>query len=255
MLYVLFGLGAALILERVLGGDYVLVASGPHGSGNASGSIGADTYSHNRFGQYVRNRTKPVNPNTARQIAVRSALAQLTDRWAQILTDAQRTAWNLYAAGVVMKNALGEDILLTGFNHYLRSNVIAIQAGMTVVDDGPTVFELPDQDPLFSQTSSEATQAISFVFDDAAAWVDEDDAYLVKFEGMPQNPQRNFFAGPWRLIGTIAGDSASPPTTPDEETPIPYAITEGQRLWCYGRIRRADGRLSAPFQSHALVSA
>jgi len=204
---------------------------------------------------YVRNKTIPVNPNTARQVVVRAALAQLTDRWAQVLTAANRTAWDLYAASVTMKDALGQDILLTGLNHFLRSNVIAIQAGIAVVDAGPTVFELPDQDPLFAQTSSEATQTISFVFDDAAEWVDEDDAYMIKFEGKPQNPQRNFFGGPWRYIGTIDGDSASPPTTPDAETPIPYAITEGQRLWCYARIRRADGRLSQPFRDDALVSA
>lgn len=232
----------------------VLVASGPHGSGNASGSIGPDTYSHNRFGQYVRNRTKPVNPNTALQVAVRSILTQLTQRWSQVVTAAQRTAWDLYGSSVVMKNRLGEDMLLTGFNHYLRSNVSRLQAGATIIDPGPVIFELPEADPTFAVTGSEATQLLSFAFDVNLAWIDEDDAHLIKFQGSPQNPQRNFFGGPWRLLGTIDGDSVSPPTSPDDEA-VAFAIAQGQRQWVYGRIARADGRLSEPFRADCITGA
>lgn len=232
----------------------VLVASGPQGGGAASGSVGSLVYSHNRFGLYVRNRTVPVNPSSSRQALVRSCLQQLTDRWGQTLTVAQRAAWGVYASNITVKNRLGQDVLLTGFNHYLRSNVARLQPGATIIDAGPAVFELPEADPTFAVTASEATQQISFTFDNALAWANEDEGHLIKFAGLPQNPQRNFFGGPWRLVGLVDGDSVTPPTSPDAQD-SPWPIVEGQRLWCYGRITRADGRLSAPFRADCFVGA
>lgn len=219
-----------------------------------SGSIAGDTFARNRYGNYARARTKPTNPNTGLQQAVRAALAFLTDRWSQTLTADQRTAWNLYASNVSMKNRLGEVIQLTGFNHYIRSNMIRTQANRPEIDDGPVVFELPAKDPMYAITASEATQEITTTYDDGLAWASETGGFMFLFGGQPQNPQRNFFAGPWRYYGYIPGVDAAPPAGPhviDGE----FAIAEGQHLWCYGRISRADGRLSEPFRSDVLVGA
>lgn len=219
-----------------------------------SGSIGGNTFARNSYGNYCRARTKPVNPNSARQVAVRTALAQLTARWSLILTDAQRLAWNLYGANVVMLNRLGESLNLSGFNHFLRSNVIAVQAGLTVIDDGPGIYEIPEADPTFAITASEATQTISYTFDNTMAWAEEVGAHMIKYQGSPQNPQRYFMGGPWRFHGTIDG-AAIAPTSPDDEASPPFAFIEGQKQWCYARIRRADGRLSQPFRDDVLCSA
>lgn len=232
----------------------VLVASGPHGSGNASGSIGADTYSHNRFGQYVRNRTKPVNPNSERQAAVRSALALLTDAWAHTLLPTDRANWEDYAKNVVMKNRLGEDILLTGFNHFIRSNVWPVMIGGPFVGASPVIFELPAQDPKFAVAASEATQTLTFTFDDTRDWAVEANARLICYMGLPQNLQRNFFGGPWRHVGFIHSLNGAA-VTPHDFAPIPYHVAVGQKIWCYGRIRRADARLSAPFSCQADIGA
>lgn len=213
-----------------------------------SGSIAGNVHARNRSGNYVRARTVPINPNTARQQLARNSVAFLCDQWSSVLTATQRTAWNLYAASVAMKNKLGETIYLSGFNHYVRSNTILKMLGQTLVAAGPTIFELPEHDPLFAVTASEATQLVSVVFDDAAAWCDEDDAFMFTFQGKPQNAQINFFDGPWRIMDMIAGDSVTPPTTPETQT-SPFILTEGQRLWTYGRIIRADGRLSEKFRA------
>lgn len=219
-----------------------------------SGSIAGNTFARNHYGNYVRARTKPINPNTARQIAVRSAITSLTARWAQTLTAAQRTAWNLYADSVAMKNKLGESIFLTGFNHYIRSNSFRAVEAITIVDAGPTVFELPTKDPTLAITASEAAQEISFAFDDTLDWLDEDEAYLVLYQGQPMNPQRNFFAGPWRGLGTIAGNSVTPPTDPTVKS-VEFAFAELQKQWAYARIARADGRLSEPFSAECFCAA
>lgn len=219
-----------------------------------SGSLAGNTYARNRSGNYVRARTKPVNPNTARQVTIRAAMAFLTDRWAATLTANQRTAWNLYASNVNMLNKLGETIKLSGFNHYLRSNIIAKMISLTIIDDGPVVFEIPAQDPTYAVTASEATQQISAVFDAAMDWADETGANLILFGGIPQNAQRNFFAGPWRLYGQMAGITGAPPASPHAGTSA-YAFAEGQHLWGYARIRRADGRLSEVFTDDTFCAA
>lgn len=219
-----------------------------------AGSIAGTTFSRNRYGSYARARTKPINPNTALQQKIRASLATLTARWSQTLTAVQRAAWNLYGANVVMNNRLGENINLSGFNHYIRSNIILSQLNITLVDAGPVIFEIPEADPTFAITASEATQQISYTFDNTRDWADEDDAYLVVYQGAPQNAQRNFFAGPWQYMDHTAGVNGSPPASP-VAAGVEMAIAEGQHLWCYARILRADGRMSAPFRDDVLCAA
>lgn len=219
-----------------------------------SGSIGGDTFARNRFGNYNRARTKPTNPNTARQMAIRSALSQLTARWSQIVTAGQRTAWNLYAANVAMKNRLGEVIHLTGFNHYLRSNIYRLDGDRPVVDDGPVIFELPEQDPTIAITASEGTGHISLTFDDTMPWCSEEGSLVIIGNGQPQNAQRNFFAGPYHSYGRMVGDAVTPPTSP-LDADYWYGIAEGQHLWIKLRISRADGRLSEAFRTDCFCAA
>lgn len=219
-----------------------------------SGSMAGNTFARNRAGNYIRARTTPINPNTALQVAVRSAMALLTVRWAQTLTAAQRTAWNLYAANVVMQNRLGESMNLSGFNHYLRSNMPLSQNALTLVDDGPVVFELPAKDPTLSIAISEATQAFTVTFDDTLAWAGEDDAYLFMLGGQPQNAQRNFFGGPYRNLGPFPGNTAVPLTSP-MVVASNFAVAELQHVWLRARIMRPDGRLSEPFRADTFCAA
>jgi len=218
------------------------------------GSIAGNTFSRNRYGNYIRAKTMPINPNSVFQQVVRAAIAFLTERWYSTVTEAQRSAWATYAAGVSMNNKLGESIHLSGFNHYIRSNSILKQLGLAPIDAGPTVLEIPEQDPTFAITASEATQLISVAGDDTMEWLDEDLAYLVTFMGVPQNITRNFFDGPWRVMDSIAGDSVTPPTLPDTQT-APFTLTEGQKIWTYARIIRADGRVSTPFRNSCTIAA
>lgn len=230
-----------------------LIKFGP-GILDARGSIGGVTFSKNSTSHYIRARVKPVNPNTERQDDVRSAMAFCTDRWSQTVTNAQRLAWNDYAAGVAMKNKLGEAVYLSGFNHYLRGNVLRKTFGWPLVDAGPVILELPAQDPALAITASEATQQIEVTFDDTMDWDNETGGYMVMFQGKPQNPQRNFFGGPWRMCHAVQGVTAAPVASPVLAT-VAYAIAELQRQWLYARIIRADGRLSEPFRADCFVAA
>lgn len=218
-----------------------------------SGSIAGDTFARNRYGNYSRARTKPVNPNSDRQVAARARIMLLTEEWADTLTPAQRTAWGSYAAAVAWNNKLGESIKLSGFNHFIRGNAVALQCGEAMVADGPTVLALPSGDPLFAVAISEAT-GITVTFDDTLEWCDEDNAHMSIEIGTPQNPTRNFFGGPWRFDASIEGNSITPPTSPDGPTAVSaWTLTEGQRVWVRASILRADARLSNKFTAASVL--
>jgi hypothetical protein len=219
-----------------------------------SGKMGGNVFSRNRYGAYVRKLTTPVNPASDRQVIARARVSSMADRWNNTLTEAQRVSWNVYAAAVSVLNRLGDSIYLTGFNHYIRSNCAILACGGTIVDDGPAILLLPGQDPAFAVTASAATQLVSVAFDDALDWLDEDGGYMSVQMGTPKLTSVNFFAGPWRFMDAIEGDSVTPPTTPTTMT-APWTITEDQKIWCQARIIRADGRISNFFRDSTPVAA
>lgn len=215
-----------------------------------SGSIGGMTGSHNRGGYYFRSRTIPTDPSSSRQQAMRAIMAQLVTRWSNVLTAAQRAAWNLYAANVPVINPLGDSINLSGQQWYIKANSIRQQAideaasAIALVDDGPTVFNLTDPGVLTISSASEATQVVTVAYNNAKEWAVQDGGVLLLYVGRPQNPGVTFFRGPWRLAGIVDGDTTTPPTSPATPT-APFAITETQNIWVRGVASAPDGRPSA----------
>jgi len=219
---------------------------------SASGSLGGLTAARNRGGQYLRARVVPVDPGTARQTTIRNAVRDLTSRWSDTLTAAQREAWATYGANVPITNRLGDQILLSGQQHYIRSNVPRLQVGLAAVDDGPTVFDLGSfTDPILSVV---APTMVSLVFTATDAWVDETGSAMLVYTGRPAAPTINFFKGPYRATtAAILGDDTTPPTSPANLT-SDYSYTTGQRAFGQVRVTRADGRLSGVTRLLATVS-
>lgn len=218
-----------------------------------SGSIAGNTFGRNRYGNYVRVRTKPVNPSTERQDNVRSSMSFLTNAWSATLTPAQRTAWATYAAAIAMKNRLGESIYLTGFNHYIRSNAEANTHAMTVVAAGPTVLTLPAKDVAFGVTASAVNAGITPTFTEDTEWALEVGAKLMIYMGQPRGQTRLFFNGPWRYMGSVIGLATPGAQSPGSIMAAPYTLVVGQLVTCYARIRRVDGRISEPFIASCTV--
>jgi len=216
-----------------------------------SGSMAGNTYARNRFGNYVRARTKPINPRSSRQSAARINMMMLAEQWRETpMTDEKRTAWQVYANSVNWLNKLGETVTLTGFNHFIRSNAALLTAGGVIVTDGPTDLGLPGGDPVLQVTDlSAALQSAKITFDDTMEWCDEDNAWLYIEMGEPQNATRNFFNGPWRFWDSWGGDVAVPPVSPlGPIANLPWAVAEGQKVWWRAHIIRDDGRKSSGFE-------
>lgn len=218
----------------------------------ASGSVGGLVYSHNRYGNYVRAKATPVNPGTARQTAVRSVFASLAEAWRDILTPAERVAWGTYALNTPIVDRLGRSQTLTGLNWYIACNSLRLQASLTRVDTAPALFGLADLTaPVFTFDAS-STQ-VSTVFTNTDEWAGEVGGALLIFASAPKGPAINFFKGPFKYLGLIAG-AVSPPTSPQVKT-LADAVVAGQQAWGKAVAVRADGRISLPFWIGSIVVA
>ncbi len=100
--------------------------------GAASGSVGGQTFSRNRYGAYVRTRAIPVNPNTIAQQNARSRLSTYSANW-QNLTTAQQLSWANWANQNPITNTLGQSQALTGQAAYVGTNTRLAQATDTAI--------------------------------------------------------------------------------------------------------------------------
>ncbi len=222
-----------------------------------SGSIAGDVHARNRFGNYTRPRTKPVNPRSQRQMAARVIMMFLAEQWRESpMTDVIRTAWQTYADSVNWTNRLGEQVTLTGFNMFIMGNAALLAVGAALVTAAPAALGLPPGDPnMVVSNCTEAAQRFDLAFDDGFDWCAEDDAYLIMYQGKPQSRSHNFFNGPWRRCAYIEGNTAVPTTSPSLALPnIGFTITEGQKIWWQARIVRADARISTPFRCDPVIA-
>lgn len=221
-----------------------------------SGSIAGSTHARNRFGNYARARTKPINPKSPRQSGARISIMYLAEAWREApMDDAKRLAWETYAASVSWQNKLGETVKLTGFNMFIRSNAALVRDGRPIVTDGPTDLGLPPGDPDFVISNCRAWSSNGdLAFNQNLDWCKEDGASFVIDMGLPQNPTRNFFGGPWRYITHVSGNALTP-----AESPMPgmglaaWTFIEGQKVWFRAHIIRADGRVSTKFRCDPVI--
>lgn len=215
----------------------------------SSGSLAGTVFSHNKGGQYVRNRSTPTNPNTPQQQLIRGLVGGLSNLWTNTLTAAQRAAWDTYAENVTLLNALGEPINVTGLNMYVRSNTARLAAALSRIDAAPTVFNTGDfTPPTFAL--DEPNDEVDVTFDNTDAWANEDDAAMLIYTSAPQGLAVNFWKGPYRFAGRIDGDSTTAPTSPAAIT-LATPVATGQRIFVRAIVVRADGRVSLPFRGQA----
>lgn len=212
------------------------------------GSIAGTVFSRNKSGNYVRPRTKPVNPHSDRQEAARAIISNLAEYWHQELTAVQRNLWQVYADAVAMHNKLSETIHLSGFNHFLRCNSVLAQRGQPASDAAPTVLSLPERDTnLHVDSTVIATQKVT-VHVSTDGWAADGDTkgYEHVYMGKPQLASRNTFHGPWRYMGCLNTAQGAGGFL---EMDASYAFAEGQRFWLRSRIETLAYRVSTFAQS------
>ena len=182
-------------------------------AGQITGRIAGVVYSRNKYGHYVRAFRAPRQPGSTPQMRVRAHFLNASTSW-RALSEAQRSAWNAYAAETRRRLPGGETGSLTGLASYLSVFTVARLAGISGAIGTPSRgagrLAVPDPRGIevvggrlnVAQIPSGATRMV--------VWVQEGSA------------GRNQASGPWTLYyaGTVAGFQDSQPGGLPEESKI-----------------------------------
>ncbi len=106
--------------------------------GNASGSIGGNVFSRNRYGAYTRVRAIPVTSTTDAALNAKARLTTASQAW-QALTDLQRLAWKEWALDHPIIDALGQQQELAGNAAYIMLNARLAAVGGAVIAVPPVI--------------------------------------------------------------------------------------------------------------------
>lgn len=219
-----------------------------------SGSLGGIVASHNRGGTYFRFRSTPVNPRSARQVLVRTIIQQLSDAYANILTQAQRDAWDNWADQTPGFTGIGiAAYQYCNLPRVYADNVIPT-GNFPRVDDPPESFDVGSHTPVLIATVHDNSE-IGVAFDNTDAWANEDDAGMIFYASPAFNPSRTTYTGRMnQCLDHILGDPVTPPTSPASIT-SPFAYQVGQKVCVEIRALRADGRADHRQRIYQLVTA
>lgn len=113
-----------------------------NGVSDIRGAINGTVFSRNASGAYARNKTAPTNANTAAQVAARSRFQGLTTGW-RGLTEEQRLSFNEAAPNFPQSNVLGETVILTGQQLYMKLNGNLLASGLNPIESAPAPVVMP----------------------------------------------------------------------------------------------------------------
>lgn len=167
-----------------------------------SGSYQGVTSSRNRYGQYVRTRATPVNPNSGSQGTVRNRLADNAAAWRDLTGD-QRAGWESLGGQIVRTDSLGQSYTLNGFGAFVSVNNNQLAAGNAVLSDAPAIVT-----PVGLLTATITLTAIAFSIAYTATPLGAGVRLFVY--ASPQRSAGRSYESDLRLVHVSAAAAASP---------------------------------------------
>lgn len=182
--------------------------------------IAATVFSKNKAGAIIRNRITPINRRTTVQTEARQLLASLASSW-RGLTQSERDGWNSASPNFPQTDSLGQTVLLTGEQLYVRSNANLIQIAEPQITSAPpptsfailsfdgivltvaafTVGFLPDPVPVGFSLVFRATRPVSA----GKQFFGQSEFRFVSFAGAGDVSPKDLFAQYVAIFGDLTG--------------------------------------------------
>lgn len=198
--------------------------------------------SHNKGGDYFRKLTTPTNPNSSRQQTTRTLFGLYATNWSNLLTQAQRDAWETYAQSHTIKDSQGNDIYINGLCWYVMFNTRLSDAGAAAITDPP-----PASAPAGFYTFTVDISALNtadVTFTPACPALHRVQLWQTLPGSAGQTPNFNQA----RLVGYSGVAEASP-----WAATMPFGCTSGNQVTFYGAIMNQYGQVS-PYEQHTDLS-
>lgn len=107
------------------------------------GKEGGIIYSKNAYGNYIKTKVSPTNPQTSYQTTVRARMQALSNAWKD-LTQTQKDNWKTLGDQVPRVNRFGDVTTYTGFSLYIKLNLNLLAAGQSTISAAPSVPTIPE---------------------------------------------------------------------------------------------------------------
>jgi len=173
--------------------------------GQISGSIGATTFSRNRYGLYTRRRTNPTNPNTIYQQEARSYLATASSAFAA-LTTAQKLAWEGFAKANPVTDNLGQTVTLAPNAAYVMLNSRLLRLGESQLTT-PPIVPAPTGLTSLTLTADIGAGNVEVAYTSTPLGADD---HLAVWAAVCPSPGVNYVKNLLKLVQVSAAAQASP---------------------------------------------
>lgn len=161
--------------------------------------LNGSVLSKNRYGNYVRNKTTPVNPQTEYQQAQRARLSSVSQLWATI-TDAARQGFADLANAHPFTDIFGDQKFLDGKAMFAKVNLNLLSAGQSTIN-APVAFKGVPFIELTAVTADVSDAEIEVTASSATVPA----GYTLVLQATPPMPPTvGFVKNQYRDIGTAA---------------------------------------------------
>jgi hypothetical protein len=218
-------------------------------AGAVSGSVGNTTFSHNRYGAYIRTRAIPVQPNSIYQQQARSRLSTASQAWAA-LDDDERELWRSWSAQHPVVDRLGMSQTLSGNAAFVMINALRAHCGNTQLDTPPMIAAPPG---LLTCTLSADIGAGNFEIAYTATPLAANLKLFIQ-GALLLGDGKQYFKNALRFLGLSAAAQASPFSVQTLFSDRLGTLVVGQRAVVYVAVYDStSGLLSQPLASAADV--
>lgn len=176
---------------------------------DARGKLNGSVASKNRYGNYLRNKITPTNPQTSAQSRMRALFGSVSRGWGA-LTQSQRNLWEDFSRQHPYNDIFGDSKVLQGSAMYQRVNLnlSKLEKALLVipgsVSDIPPLEQVQALMEIGGDGSIEDMQ-VTGVFDDTTT----ENQTMVVYATPPISPGRAFVKNDFRLIDWADGDGVS----------------------------------------------
>lgn len=170
--------------------------------------LNGSVLSKNRYGNYMRNKTTPVNPQTTYQQNARSILAANSQAWAGI-SQTERNGWAALAQTLPFTDIFGDPKTLSGQALYVKLNTNLQKVAQPVISSAPLKIAVPGiaPDGLVATVAGGTLSALTLSILPASIPAGFS---LIVFATPAVNPGVSFVKNQYRMIGVapaaVAGD-------------------------------------------------
>lgn len=195
--------------------------------GEISGKVGGNIFSRNKGGAYIKKFSKPTNPATAKQSALRNKLSLASKAWANLDREV-KDAYNNWAADHPVLNRLGESIHLSGFGWFQRVGVnYQIVTGTIDGIELLQEYEFTLSELVFSETDLATGLTASF-----DATISSDEQMILRAQVFNSAGVSN--PGRLKQIGVLDGGTTSPINIKTLVEDVFGTLQAGQKVFLEG---------------------